>query len=49
VKRFYLAPTSFSAGVTIASQTLPSRAAPDDVFIRQIETSFYQTANTHVP
>jgi hypothetical protein len=29
-------------------QTLPSRAAPDDVFIIQIETSLYQTANTHV-
>jgi hypothetical protein len=24
------------------------RAAPDDVFIIQIETSFTQTANTHV-
>jgi hypothetical protein len=38
---------TFSAGVTIASD-ITFEGGPDDVFIIQIETSLYQTANTHV-
>jgi uncharacterized lipoprotein YajG len=38
---------TFSAGLTIASD-ITFEGGPDDVFIMQIETSLYQTANTHV-
>jgi hypothetical protein len=38
---------TFSAGLTIASD-ITFEGGPDDVFIIQIETSLYQTANTRV-
>jgi hypothetical protein len=44
---FYPGVYTFSAGVTIASD-ITFEGGPDDVFIIQIETSLYQTANTHV-
>jgi hypothetical protein len=48
VKRFTPASTRFLlAGVTIASD-ITFEGGPDDVFIIQIETPTFQTANTHV-
>jgi hypothetical protein len=38
---------TFTSGLTIASD-ITFEGGPDDVFIIQIETSLYQTANTHV-
>jgi hypothetical protein len=38
---------TFSASTTIASD-ITFEGGPDDVFIMQIETTLYQTANTHV-